>query len=159
MANLFKFNQTNYFNISETVGIDGVNLPDDVYLVQALLRELYLNSMRSSPLAIAPIPTGVFNNATAQAIEMYKQVTNKMSKKYPLHKNPFGALEGVSKLYYKKHINPIQGSIFAFGTNHRWAIAQMQEDLFTGLALNNNFDGVASYLYDKYPKMLFMFRD
>ena len=41
MANLFKFgsnNEFSYFNVRATVGTDGVNNPDDVYLVQVLLR-------------------------------------------------------------------------------------------------------------------------
>ena len=82
---------------------------------------------RNSSLVIAPTPTGVFNAATAKALAVYKQEKSK-------HK-------GMDKVYYDKHIDPIQGGSRAFGTNHLWAIVKMQSDVMNGLVMNGIYDG------------------
>lgn len=156
MANIFMFQGFRYLNIDATVGQNGVNSFDDVYLIQALLFEVLTKRFNHPMFGIQgkkiPLPNG--NPAgVAESLMLYKQIKNKISAKYPI---------GNRKVYYDKTIDPIQGSIFAYGTNHPWALVQLQGDLMDMLLITNlldKYDTVEAYLYDKYPSLLFMFRE
>ena len=150
MASIFMFGGFRYLNIDAKVGSTGVNLSDDVYLVQVLLRELLVNSFKQVVTKPPPLPTGAFNKETDEALGTYKKIKNEISRKYPL---------GNHKIYYEKNLDPIAGSIFAFGTKHPWAIVQMQGDLLDMMLLKELSRGtVEEYLYEKYPPLLFTFR-
>jgi hypothetical protein len=154
MASKFEYRGLFWLNIDATVGSTGVNQHDDVYLIQVFLRELLTIRYKGTidyhgDIKPPPFPTGVFTVDTQEALGIYKQIKNNASKR-----NPAGNL----KVYYDKNIDPIVGNIFAFGTQHPWAIVQMQGEI-TDMLLMNNIDGsLESYLYGKYPELMFMFR-
>jgi hypothetical protein len=149
MANIFMYQNIRYLNIDGTVGINGVNMRDDVSLIQALLYEVLTKRFIGRGAKTPGIPTGVFSQETMQSLNDYKKIKNDAHKKYAL---------GNEKIYYEKHIDPIKGSIFAFKTNQPWALVQLQGDLLDHLIMSGVDSLVESYLYDKYPEMLFMFR-
>ena len=160
MASLFNYGKVEYLNIDATVGSDGVNNHDDVYVVQALLSEVLTyrsntqyseigQSFTSKVLSSRLNPTGTFDANTAVALADYKRICNEMAEKYPALRD---------KAYYDKHIDPIRGSIFAFGTNKRWAIARLNDEIreFTkkgGYQLTGT-----EYMFNNYPDLVFMFR-
>jgi hypothetical protein len=149
MANIFMYQNLRYLNIDGTVGIDGVNSHDDVYLIQALLYEVLTKRFTGRGAKTPRIPTGVFSQETMQSLNDYKKIKNDTHKKYAL---------GNPKIYYEKHIDPIKGSIFAFKSNQPWALVQLQGDLLDHLIMSGVDSSVESYLNDKYSQTLFMFR-
>jgi hypothetical protein len=149
MANIFMYHNLRYLNIDATVGTDGVNMRDDVYLVQALLFEVLTKRFAGRGAKMPRIPTGTFSQETMESLIDYKKIKNDTNKRYAL---------GNPKIYYEKHIDSIKGSIFAFKSNQPWALVQLQGDLRDQLAMTGVDSTVESYLYDKYPEMLFMFR-
>lgn len=146
MASIFEYMKFRYLNIDAKVGIDGVNIPNDVYLVQALLFEVLTNRFSESRVN-PPFPTGTFNSATSEAMAEYKRLKNEIAKKYPV---------GNPKVYFENHIDPIQGSIFAFGTNVPWAMVKLQSDILDMLVIKNLIDSYNSpieYLFEKHPRL------
>lgn len=159
MASIFEWNNLKYLNIDATVGVEGVNNRDDVYFVQALLSEVLSyksNTQYSTGVSFTStiassriIPTGTFDTNTKLALADYKRICNEMAKKDPALRD---------KAYYDKHIDPIRGSIFAFGTKKRWAIARLNDEVreFTEKG-GYQLTGI-EYMFDCYPDMVFMFR-
>ena len=144
MASLFSFQGFQYLNIDATVGIDGVNNSDDVYLVQALLFEVLTNRFADRGVKPPPMPTGTFNLETRVALANYKRIRNEMAKKYPV---------GNPKVYYETHIDPIKGSIFAYGTNNPWAMVKLQGDILDWLVMSGSNELILDYVFKKYPQI------
>ena len=61
-----------YLNVTAVVGRNGVNLPSDVVLVQALLAYLP-DEWRGFPATKCPVVTGSFDSVTRAAIELYQK--------------------------------------------------------------------------------------
>lgn len=144
MASFFNYQGFKYLNIDGTVGIDGDNKPDDVFLVQALLFEVLTNRFADRGVKSPPPPTGVFNLETRVALANYKSIKNTMASKYPV---------GNPKVYYETHIDPIKGSIFAFGTNNPWSMVKLQGDIIDMLVMKGINDSVNDYMFKKYPRL------
>jgi hypothetical protein len=149
MPNLFNYKGFDYLNITATVGADGVNDIDDVYLVQAFLYEVLTYRATNYSVRMPPLPTGTYDCRTTDALADYKKICNQIAVREPRYNH---------KVYYDKHINPIQGSIFAFGTNKLWAMARLNGEIYEVMT-NSNIGGTnLKYMYAKYPKLPFMFR-
>jgi hypothetical protein len=104
-----------YLNVSAVVGgQDGVNHPDDVMLVQALLRYLPAN-VRGVADRECPLPNGTFDKATARAIRKYQEVTNKN-------------YEGRSRLIPDGRVSPGQGKLLFGRGAYIWTIITLNLD-------------------------------
>jgi hypothetical protein len=126
MASIFMWQTIPFLNIDATVGLGGVNNHEDVFLVQAILREvvgIYMELGESS----TPIPTGTWSKDDAGTLTIYVDQINN---------NPRFGQQKSFKAYFGETLDPIQGSIYAYGTNHRWGIANMQELL--SISIGNN---------------------
>lgn len=74
----------NIINVSNKVGVSGINLTNDVMVVQALLKYLTLSSMKWCRVAV-PEPTGFLDKNTQQAIfdyQEYKRTHSSNPKNY-----------------------------------------------------------------------------
>jgi hypothetical protein len=149
MANIFKFQGFDYLNISGTVGTDGGNNSDDVYLVQAFLYEVLTYRAKYFFNKVPPLPTGTYDPNTTLALADYKKICNLIAAREPRYNH---------KVYYNKHIDPIEGSIFAFGTNKLWAMARLNGEVLDKMVMSNIDATVPQYMYDKYPNLIFMFQ-
>ncbi len=125
-------------NISQTVGRDGINLHDDVYLVQSLLREV----LEYFSHATFAYPTGLFTESTNQQLEAFKLYLKKRH----------------DKCFFEGHIDPVKDSIFAFGSRHTWAIVKLNSYLIDKLAINGIETDRVEYMIGKYPKLADMLK-
>jgi hypothetical protein len=145
MASIFLHNGViRFLNIDGTVGTDGVNHPDDVYLVQVLFYEVLTNCFPNGGAKPPRIPTGIFTKDTFESMKTYKTLKNK----------EHAIIQFTDKVCYEKHIDPIKGSVFAFGTIHVWAMVQLNMDLATWLIHTTGFDHTEKYLCKKYPRLV-----
>ncbi len=145
MASIFTTGGEEYLNIDATVGKDGRNDFNDVYLVQAMLREVFLGEYIN--LQLLP-PTGIFFKNTDDWLENLRDLV----------KRKFGA-----KTYFKHHIDPIVVGIYAFGSGNKWAMVHLNNLLYTAIDRavgqkqiepeNANF---VSFMCRKYPELSIM---
>lgn len=151
MASIFTYSGVEYLNIDATVGTNGVNHPDDVCLVEALLHEVLKYNYGSASYAIKAYPslTGVFNSEIKDGMAEYKRLSGERAKIANLNHNSFSILRN-NKVYFKQHIDPIQRSIFAFGKNVLWTMARLNEELVLN-TIDGSFDTVKGFMFYKYP--------
>lgn len=95
-----------FINVTATVGANGVNLKEDVMVVQALLK-LALEPNPDFRGVEFPEPTGTFNEATAQLIKKYQRNHNRRH---------------TQKVSIDGRIDPARGGHYAFGTKKLWTI-------------------------------------
>lgn len=150
MPNIFKYKEIEYLNIDATVGLDGVNNRDDVYLVQAFLYEVLTDKSFNFAVKRPPLPTGTFDAETKIALAEYKRICNQIAAST-------SRSDGNNKVYYINHIDPIQDSIFAFGTKVLWALARLNGEILDVMR-NDSSHSVKEYMFKKYPDLIFMFR-
>lgn len=94
-------------NVTATVGVGGVNLQQDVIVVQALLRYA-LESIPDFQDVKIPEPTGGDVRTTAEIIKKFQRYYNRTGRK-PV------SIDG--------RIDPIQGKTeYAYGTNKLWTL-------------------------------------
>jgi hypothetical protein len=142
MASIITISGENYLNIDATVGKDGRNRFDDVYLVQAMLREVVTSEFNNFVLLQ---PTGIFSSNTKDWLETLPSTIRRK----------FGA-----KTYFKDHIDPIAVGIYAFGSGNKWAMVHLNNLLYTAIDRavgrqelqpeNANFVG---FMCGKYPTL------
>jgi hypothetical protein len=130
-----------FFNVTNSVGKKGVNGKNDVFLVQAMLRELPDNKRGGLARRDCPLATGTFDKKTENVIRKYQGC----------HKR-----EKIARDCLINHA----GGQFVPGTKRPWTIIQLNTDLMeyymiagvSGL-LTENYH---AYLLDKYPELSFM---
>lgn len=151
MASLFTYSGKEYLNIDATVGTDGVNNPDDVCLVAAILHEVLKYNYGSPTFAVKPSPslTGTFNSEIKDALAEYKKLSGERAANAKSNSNSYQIVRN-NKVYFKNHINPIRGSIYAFGKNVLWTMARLNEELVLN-SINGSFDTVEGLMFHKYP--------
>ncbi len=123
MASIFNDPEYGSFmNIDATVGRTGVNNRYDVMLVQTLMLQYFL---LNGPVKFSFNTNGIFDKGTWQGLEKYKEIKNGKDRRF--------AEASRQNVYFHDHINPIRGSIFAFGTKKYWTIIQLQCDISAGM--------------------------
>lgn len=125
------------FNVSASVGKNGVNSRSDVFLVQALLREIPDHRRGGISYRDCPIPTGTFNKATSQVIRKYQRC----------HKRERIARDCL--------INRAVG-LYVPGTLRPWTIIQLNLDLQERHILEGFPGGFMELVMDKYPELSLM---
>jgi len=127
-----------FMNISDSVGVGGVNSLDDVILVQALFKisEEQLSNKLKVPKPF-PYPTGAYNEQTENLIFEF-QLRNSWDVKG------------------KWLICPAKG-LFKPGTRELWTIHLLDDYLLDSATLisKDKFEA----MYDKFPNTLFLFRE
>jgi hypothetical protein len=107
-------------NLSASVGANGVNLRDDVVVVQALLK--YAIEPRQYPEFRGtqfPEPTGASTKATIELIKNYQRFNNRRNR---------------IKVSIDGRIDPLKDGVHIHGTSRRWTIYALHVDaLETGL--------------------------
>jgi hypothetical protein len=99
-------------NVTATVGVGGVNLQQDVIVVQALLR-FALEDVGGFQDVQIPEPTGGDVRTTAEIIKKFQRYYNR-TKRDPI------SIDG--------RIDPIQGKTpFAYGTNKLWTLYALHQ--------------------------------
>jgi hypothetical protein len=102
-----------FLNVSEVVGgPDGINLPDDVMVVQALLRFLG-EFWRGFPDKECPGITGAFDNMTRDAIKKYQKVHNRDRSK------------ALGRLVQDGRVSPARGRFVFGGGKFTWTIVSL----------------------------------
>lgn len=158
MASIFINSGVEYLNIDATVGIDGVNNHDDVCLVKALLYEVLKYHYGSPIYAVKfpPLLNGTFDSQTKDALAEYKQISNEKAAVASGNPSHYSNLVN-NKVYYKKHIDPIRGSVFAFGSRVLWTMARLNEQVQMN-SINGSFDTVKGFMFRKYPMLKPIFK-
>ncbi len=112
MAEFYKVMDWDEINVSASVGRGGVNLKDDVLVVQAMLK--YALDARSYFLGERfPEPSGTMDAATIHLIEQYQQYLRRKLK-VPI------SVDG--------RIDPAKGSA-SFGKKGKWTIQMLNADV------------------------------
>lgn len=110
-------------NITATVGVGGVNLEQDVIVVQALLRYA-LESVGDFQEVNIPEPTGGDVRTTAAIIKKFQRYQNRTERR-PV------SIDGC--------IDPIQGKTpFAYGTNKLWTLYALHQRAMETSLLSGN---------------------
>lgn len=103
--------QTDIINVTATVGANGVNNPEDVIIVQALLK--FALEPRPDYRGVRfPEPSGANVVTTAQII-----------KKYQRHQSRSG-----SRVSIDGRVDPLKGGIYAYGKKKMWTIYTLNLD-------------------------------
>lgn len=102
-----------FLNVSSVVGgPDGINHPDDVMVVQALL--FYLGPFwRGFPDRECPAVTGSYDQPTREAIKKYQRLHNKERSK------------ALGRLVPDGRISPARGRLLFGGGNYTWTIVTL----------------------------------
>lgn len=103
-----------FLNVTEVVGgRDGINLAEDVMIVQALLRFLK-DFYRGFPESECPPITGGLDSMTRAAIEKYQKISNKER------------IKALGRLVQDGRVSPARGDSFVFGGgNFTWTILSL----------------------------------
>jgi len=130
--------ELNFFNVSSSVGRTGVNNTDDVYLVQAMLRELPDRKRGDITLNECPIPTGTLDYRTQNLIKKYQY--------FFVNRDDRVVSDGM--ISHAKGLQPN-------GSRRHWTIIRLNFDLLEVATLNANIS-VFDYLMNKYPRLSLM---
>ena len=109
-------------NITASVGANGVNLREDVVVVQAMLKY----TLERRPYfrgTVFPEPTGADAKATAELIKKYQRFNNKTS---------------FIKVPIDGRIDPLKDGMYAHGTSKQWTIYSLQADALEIALLNGH---------------------
>ena len=104
-----------FMNVSAVVGPGGVNHPDDIIVVQALLRYLPAD-WRGVADKNCPLVTGAFDPATRSAIEMYQQGVNLRRGR------DFG------RIIEDGRVSPAENKYLYGGGDYMWTIISLNRD-------------------------------
>jgi hypothetical protein len=102
-----------FLNVSEVVGgPDGINLPGDVMVVQALL--LFMGEFwRGFPDKECPAVTGAFNRPTREAIKKYQRIHNR------------DRIKTLGRLVTDGRVSPARGRLNFGGGHYTWTIVTL----------------------------------
>lgn len=125
------------FNVTASVGKNGVNSRSDVFLVQALLREIPDERRGGVPHRDCPWPTGTFCKATARIIRKYQRGHRR------------------EKVARDCLINRAVG-LQVPGTKRPWTIIQLNYDLLDGQIISGSAESYIGLIMDKYPELSLM---
>ena len=103
-----------FMNVSAVVGPGGVNQPDDIIVVQALLRYLPAD-LRGVSDRDCPLITGAFDSPTRDAIEMYQ-------RSYNLRPNRKG------RIIEDGRVSPAENRTLFGGGDYTWTIIRLNRD-------------------------------
>lgn len=132
-------------NVTRSVGDKGVNSPDDVYLVQALLRELTTGRRGGNNNGIIyPFPTGRWDRDTRFCLQLYQQ------------KNQQTCTSHRDRIATDCLINHAVGERSP-RKNKPWTILQMNYDVIEGYMLQGFSGTHIEVLMEKYPQLSLMF--
>jgi hypothetical protein len=136
---IFKQKNIEYINVSHSVGKHGNNNPDDVMLVQALLKVVEDNHLGGIPKQKRPYPTGTFTSETSDLIRKFQ---NAQRKVYANGQHTFR--DGI--------VNKAVGSIFVNGTKRPRTIIALNDAAIESMLLNNfGEDSLRALLVNYFP--------
>jgi len=145
MARIYQYYRTpnndldvwDFLNVSAVVGgKDGVNHPDDVMLVQALLRYLP-PGLRGVWDQDCPLPNGTFNEITSNAIKQYQRNVNNRPGR------------DCGRIVEDGRVSPAESKYLFGGGAYMWTIINLNKDAVR-VAKSRGFSKENSYMDDIY---------
>lgn len=130
-------NDEGFLNVTDTVGRNSVNKPNDVLLVQAMLH-IIMPYTYSIPQESLTYPSGTYDSRTATAILKYQEASSK-SRRVKIWKDGF--------------INRAVGAHVP-GKKRVWTITYMNEDLYYAYLVYGYGRNYSEWLYSEYPQLL-----
>lgn len=120
-----------YLNVSHTVGRGGVNHPDDVIVVQAMLKLITDIHLKGVRVADRPVPTGALTKDTLRLIKTFQSTQEKLTG---------------FKTFETGSIRKAVGGRAAHGTKRLWTIISLNYALMDAMLVLE--------LEEKYPRVL-----
>lgn len=120
MPEVIMINDFEYLNVSHTVGRGGVNHPDDVIVVQAMLKLIRDNHLKGIRVADRPAPTGTLTKDTLKLIRTFQSAQEEVTG---------------FKTYESGSIQKAVGGRTAHGTKRFWTIISLNYALMDAMLL------------------------
>lgn len=132
-----------FLNVSEVVGgPDGINLPGDVMVVQALL--YFLGEFwRGFPDRECPSVTGAFDTPTREAIKKYQRLHNR------------DRIKALGRLVPDGRISPAKGKLLFGGGNYTWTIVTLNfwARIAAKAPVEENEMGYVNEILERWPQV------
>lgn len=120
MPEVLIINDFEFLNVSHTIGRGGVNHPDDVIVVQAMLKLITDNYLKGVRVSDRPVPTGTLTKDTLRLIKTFQSTQEKLTG---------------FKTYESGLIHKAVGGRTAHGTKRFWTIISLNYALMDAMLL------------------------